>query len=45
MRKECFTSGPIGSEAYEKGWWETTGRNGFVANYLVLQLRDREICF
>ena len=23
--KECFTSGPIGSEAYEKGWWETTG--------------------
>ena len=25
--KECFTSGPIGSEAYEKGWC----RNGFVA--------------
>ena len=24
-KKECFTSGPIGSEAYEKGWWETTG--------------------
>ena len=28
--KECFTSGPIGSEAYEKGWWDW-GRNGFVA--------------
>lgn len=23
--KSCFTSGPIGSEAYEKGWWEMTG--------------------
>ncbi len=23
--KGCFTSGPVGSEAYEKGWWEMTG--------------------
>ena len=23
--KGCFTSGLIGSEAYEKGWWELTG--------------------
>lgn len=23
--KGCFTSGPIGSEAYRHGWWELTG--------------------
>lgn len=23
--KGCFTSGPVGSEAYENGWWELTG--------------------
>ena len=23
--KACFTSGPVGSQAYENGWWETTG--------------------
>ena len=43
--KECFTSGPIGSEAYEKGWWETTGAEMVLSHDLVLQLRDREICF
>lgn len=23
--KACFTSGPVGSEAYKNGWWELTG--------------------
>lgn len=43
--KECFTSGPIGSEAYEKAGGRRLGQKWFCGHDLVLQLRDREICF